>query len=179
MAWRPHRYLILGELDNTERHRVTGWMQFQGLDDKVTFDLEGEFHRDIRGTTISLIGEFPDDVDAKEAVDYMRHFATHQTGRVGDITAGLPPRDYVSYPYIEWYSDQSGRVVLELDPEQLEVVGSPIPACESFPVSRADQDRNMLSYLQGMMEELGGTPDADKKRQEPPGPDVEGSTSDE
>ena len=43
----------------------------------------------------------------------MDGFGLHQTGKVGDITAGLPPQDYVDYPYIEWYGDDNGRVVIE------------------------------------------------------------------
>jgi len=39
MAWRPTEYLIEGELDNTNPGKVTGWMRFAGLKDKVTFDL--------------------------------------------------------------------------------------------------------------------------------------------
>ncbi len=155
MAWRPNQYFITGELDNTQRNRVTGWMWFHGLEDAVTFDLAGEFHRDIRGTMISLVGDFSERKDVRGAEVYMRHFATHQTGKVGDITAGLPPRDYVSYPYIEWYSNQNGRVVLELDREQLDVVGSPIPFCESDPVSWVEQNRNMSEYLRRMKENPG------------------------
>jgi len=34
---------------------------------------------------------------------------------------------YVPYPYIEWYSEANGRVVLELDPTQVEIVGGPVP----------------------------------------------------
>ena len=49
MAWRPMRFLIEGVLDNTVRGKVTGWMRFVGLQGKVTFDLDGNFHRDIRG----------------------------------------------------------------------------------------------------------------------------------
>jgi hypothetical protein len=30
----------------------------------------------------------------------MKGFSKDQTGKVGDITAGLPPQDYVSYLYI-------------------------------------------------------------------------------
>ncbi len=51
------RYLIEGELYNIERRKVTGWMQFQGLEDQVTFDLEGEFHRDIRGARLYFYGD--------------------------------------------------------------------------------------------------------------------------
>ena len=52
MAWRPTQYLIEGELDNTQPGKVTGWMRFAGLKQLVTFDLSGNFHRDIRGAKI-------------------------------------------------------------------------------------------------------------------------------
>lgn len=37
------------------------------------------------------------------------------------VEVGTPYYPYVDYPYIEWYSD-NGRVVLELDPPQVEVL---------------------------------------------------------
>jgi len=148
MAWRPTEYLLEGELDNTYPGKVTGWMKFAGLKDKVTFDLEGNFHRDIRGAKIHLTGEGrEDDPDAK---GYMASFAEHQTGNVGDITAGLPPRDYTSYPYIEVYTDQNGRIVIELSQDQVKVIGRPIPACESDPISREEQAGNMAEFLAGL-----------------------------
>jgi len=49
--------------------------------------------------------------------------------------------------------------VLELDPEQVEVIGKPIPACESDPVSREKQERNMVAFLGGMAQELGLPPE--------------------
>jgi hypothetical protein len=38
------------------------------------------------------------------------------------IEAGDLYYPYVSYPYLEWYSDDNGRVVLELDASQMEVL---------------------------------------------------------
>ena len=156
MAWRPTEYLIEGELDNTTPGKVTGWMRFAGLQNKVTFDLNGNFHRDIRGAKIRLKGDGqePDGRAAKN----MMHVSPHQTGDVGDITAGLPPADYVSgYCYVEWYSEENGRVVIELDADRVEVIGRPIPACESDPISREQQARNMASFLSDLSQE-GGVP---------------------
>lgn len=153
MAWRPTQYLIEGELDNTHPGKVTGWMKFAGKKEKVTFDLEGNFHRDIRGAKIYFINYA--DVNIDEAQRYMDGLASHQTGKTGDITAGLPPKDYVDYPYIEWYSDENGRVVIELEPDQVEVVGTPIPALESDPVSRREQAQNMAGFLCGLAADLG------------------------
>ena len=92
MAWRPTRYLLEGELDNTQPGKVTGWMRFAGLKRKVTFALEGDFHRDIRGAKIRLRGDgAPDD---PEAQSYVESFALTQSGKVGDITAGREPVIY-------------------------------------------------------------------------------------
>jgi hypothetical protein len=152
MAWRPTKHLLEGELDNTTPGKVTGWMRFAGMDRKVTFDLTGNFHRDIRGAKIRFKGD--GNHDDPEAAGYMDSFAEHQTGKVGDITAGLPPRDYTDYPYLEWFGGDNGRVVLELEQNQIEVIGTPIPACESDPISRKEQAQNMMEFMGQLAEGL-------------------------
>ena len=177
MAWRPYENLIDGELDNRTPGRVTGWMRFVRFRDqplKVRFDLQGDFHEDIRGKVIRLSNPNPMDrnVTLEREGTYLEGFASMQRGDVGDITAGLTlgkwTKDlsqkllaeqelqweetdvsaterersrhelaeshrkhiekqelyypYVPYPYIEWYSVTNGRVVLELDPEQVEIL---------------------------------------------------------
>lgn len=158
MAWRPMKYLVEGELDNTRPGRVTGWMKFAGVSETVTFDLLGDFHRDIRGAKIRLTGDAWGTRVGADAKRYMRGFALRQTGKVGDITAGLPPQDYVGYPYIEWYSHRNGRIVLELQPAQVRAIGTPIPADQSKPVSRRQQNDNVIKFLcavAGRLERLG------------------------
>ncbi len=148
MAWRPTKHLLEGELDNTAPGKVAGWMRFAGMKEKVTFDLKGNFHRDIRGAKIRFKGD--GNHDDPEAAGYMDGFAVRQTGKVGDITAGLPPRDYTDYPYVEVFSDQNGRIVLELESNQIELIGTPIPWCESDPISRVEQSQNMADFLTGL-----------------------------
>jgi len=154
MAWRPTQYLQEGELDNTCPNKVTGWMRFVGIKDKVTFDLEGNFHRDIRGAKIHFTGDAYEDNTDIDSGDYFDGFARHQTGNVGDITAGLPPNDYGSTPYVEWFGQENGRVVIELEPAQVEVIGTPIPAIESDPISRKEQRRNMAEFLGSLAQEM-------------------------
>ena len=72
MAWRPNEQFVEGVLDNTIPGKVTGWMQFAGMKEKVTVELEGDFHRDIRGTRIRLKGSGQD--EDLEAARYMAHF---------------------------------------------------------------------------------------------------------
>lgn len=152
MAWRPTEYLIEGMLDNTTPNRVTGWMKFAGKKEKVTFDLEGNFHRDIRGAKIHFTGDAYEDRKDIDGEKYMEGLTLHQTGKAGDITAGREPVDYVAYPYIEWYSNENGRVVLEMESVQVEVIGMPIPVIESDPLSREQQNRNMAEFLAGLAE---------------------------
>lgn len=149
MAWRPNDQFIEGILDNKVSGRVTGWMRFAGLKDKVMFELLGNFHRDIRGARVRLRGE-GDSANYEESAKYMEGFSLLQKGNAGDMTAGREPADYVNYPYFEWYSEDNGRVVLEFEPEQVELLTQPIPACESDPVSRKDQAENMANFLCGL-----------------------------
>lgn len=156
MAWRPTEYVIEGELDNTRLGKVTGWIQFAGIQDKVVLELAGDFHRDIRGARIRLHGD-GDSSDVEKAAQYMQGFSAAQKGQAGDITAGLPPCDYGSEGscYVEWYGQENGRVVIELDTEQVELLTPPIPACESDPISRRQQAENMASFLSSMAEAMG------------------------
>lgn len=153
MAWRPNEQFISGELDNTVPNKVTGWMQFAGMKEKVIFDLEGNFHRDIRGAKVRLCGD-GESANTEEAGKYMEGFVPQQIGSVGDMTAGKEPVDYVSYPYWEWYA-QNGRVVVELKPDQVEILTPPIPAIESDPIDRKHQSENMAEFLSGMAEAVG------------------------
>jgi hypothetical protein len=63
---------------------------------------------------------------------------------------GDPPRDYVGWVYLEWYGEENGRVVIELNREQVQVIGSPIPPCESDPISRKAQASRMSRFLADM-----------------------------
>jgi len=148
MAWRPTEYLIEGELNNRNPGKVTGWMKFAGMEKNVTFDLEGDFHRDIRGAKVRLRGD-GESAEPEVAAKYMEGFATVQKGNVGDMTAGREPADYVSYPYWEWYAE-NGRVVIELEPDQVEILTQPIPAIESDPLDRKKQAENMADFLSGV-----------------------------
>ena len=155
MAWRPNEQFIEGVLDNTVPGKVTGWMRFIGKDENVVFNLEGNFHRDIRGAKVRLHGN-GESANTEESAKYMEGFSTVQKGNVGDMTAGREPADYVKgYGYFEWYSEDNGRVVIELAPEQVELLTEPIPACESDPLDRKQQAENMANFLCGIASACG------------------------
>jgi len=153
MAWRPTEYLIEGELDNTKAGKVTGWMRFTGIKGKVIFDLQGDFHRDIRGGRIHFKG--PAKFKKLMAETYMESFARHQTGKSGDMTAGYEPADYVSgYCYLEWYGNDNGRVVIELEQDKVEIISEPLPAECCEPISRQQQEQNMFEFMQELAHEF-------------------------
>lgn len=52
---------------------------------------------------------------------------------------------YTAYPYIEWYSD-NGRVVLELDPSQMEIVEGD-PVTEKSPKELVDDERRRTAAM--------------------------------
>jgi len=149
MAWRQNEQFIEGVLDNTIQGKVTGWMRFTGMKEKVVFNLEGDFHRDIRGAKIRLRGD-GESANTGESAKRMEGFSTLQKGNVGDMTAGLPPYDYSNSPYFEFYSEDNGRVVIELEQDQVEILTPPIPACESDPIDRKKQAENMANFLCGI-----------------------------
>lgn len=156
MAWRPNEQFIEGILDNTVPGKVTGWLKFAGVKETVTFDLEGNFHRDIRGAKIRLRGD-GESANPEAAAQYLEGFSVLQKGKVGDMTAGLPPCDYgaLGNAYFEWYSDDNGRVVIELETDQVELLTRPIPACESDPIDRKQQAENMAGFLCNLSQEIG------------------------
>jgi len=208
MAWRPNENLIDGELDNRIPGKVTGWMRFFRNEKdplKVTFDLEGDFHEDIRGTKVRFWNPNPSD-RYQDGGTYMDGFDPMQRGTTGDMTSGrslgpwteklaeklmaqneliwneakvggwkrelerqkyaekyrahIAAKDqyysYVSYPYLEWYA-ANGRVVLELNPSQLEIVETaPLKDKTAAELVEDEKRRGEAfgSFLGGMVETL-------------------------
>jgi hypothetical protein len=145
MAFRPTRYLIEGELDNTKLGVVTGWIQFAGMKEKVVLKLRGNFHRDIQGAKLRFTGDAGE--QPHDAVAHMQGFWPEQNGKAGDITAGLAPYDFGRLPYIEWYSEGNGRVVIEPDKDHVEVIGQPMPLDKAIRVSREEQAENLMEFM--------------------------------
>jgi len=152
MAFRPTQYLIEGELDNTKLGVVTGWIQLAGMKGKIVLRLRGNFHRDIQGAKIRFKGDGTE--DDPDAAEYVRGFSLEQNGKVGDITMGLPPFDYSHRPYIEWYSEENGRVVIEPEKDRVEVIGEPLPLDKAIRVSAEEQAANMKEFMDTLVRSI-------------------------
>lgn len=74
------------------------------------------------------------------------------------IEAGDPYYPYVAYPYIEWYSEANGRVVLELDNAHVIEVLSGEPPREKTPRERREarekREEQLVKFLGSLVENL-------------------------
>ena len=139
MAWRIDKQLVRAELDNRTKGRVDGTLWFEGRVEPVTLDLKGNPWRYLAGHRIVATNPSPEP-------GKLDGFAEHQVGVVGDITASrkvrvpdCPMEEFIaSYKtdrkftfhmanalYLEWYSEQNGRVVIESSDYKLELDGLP------------------------------------------------------
>lgn len=141
MAFRIGDYVHSGELRNSRRNSIVGWINFGdeiGLRLELTGNLPGEFSgKDFRFTvpqTPSRSDEFNQSIDAME---------TLQAGVIGEVVlriAKVPtcsaeelrqrleahlPLECREIPllYLEWYS-QNGRVVAEIVDPKIEWIGA-------------------------------------------------------
>ena len=65
----------------------------------------------------------------------------------------------MSYPYVEWYSDANGRVVLELDSSRVEILDRGVaPSRDKTPKELVKDDKKrdqaMEAFMLGMVKEL-------------------------
>jgi hypothetical protein len=142
MAWRFTDLVEGGEIDNTVRGRVTGWIRLTGCAEPLSLDLQGDCHPDLAGWRFKIVRVDPVPLWA-EPVD-IDGLATEQVGRAGDITADQllkhfdcpveellariragepPPTQWRKALYLEWYSDRNGRVVIQSTRLGVERVG--------------------------------------------------------
>jgi hypothetical protein len=129
MAFRIHKDIERGEIDNTVRGKVTGRIWLAGQEAPLVLNLTGNCHPDIAGCRLTFTNPQPG--NGEHVRDKL---AQDQSGQAGDMTASrrvrvleesaetLPealhtgkrlPSRWANCLYLEWYSERNGRVVLE------------------------------------------------------------------
>ena len=95
-------------------------------------------------------------IEGRECERLRREFAEWCTA---NVESGNLYYAYVQYPYIEWYAD-NGRVVLELDPSQVDVLedGAPIPRDISAEQLRANDAERESVFVMRLAKTLEGSP---------------------
>ncbi len=135
MAWRIHEHVLRGEIDNRTRGRVIGRVWLQGVAEPLRLDLRGDPEPDLAGCVVRF--ENPQPLPLATAPP-----AQVQTGEAGYITAARkvrvydipvaeayamskrgerPPEHLANSLYLEWFSELSGRVMIESADYRLEV----------------------------------------------------------
>lgn len=135
MAWRIHEHVLRGEIDNRTRGRVTGQVWLEGAPEPLRLDLRGDPEPDLAGCLFRFENPQPLPLVTRPP-------ALVQTGEAGHITAArkvrvydipvaeaiamskrgeTPPEHLANCLYLEWYSESSGRVMIESADYRLEI----------------------------------------------------------
>jgi hypothetical protein len=132
VAWRIDHLVVEGELDNTQLDWTIGWLQLEGIPDRLQLKLAGNCFPDLAGWRFRITRTDPEPI-RDDRPDYST-IRRDQSGQVGDITADqvikhfeLPtdevvrrlrndeevPFTFRKSLYLEWYSNANGRVVIQ------------------------------------------------------------------
>ena len=111
MSWRLGDNLVEGILDNTREGHVTGTLEFIGLDEPVTLDLQGDLEGELRGRRIRIKNVVPTERNAMldRPGTYMEVFDPAQTGWAFEGYVFDSGRLHLSYNSVS-----NGRVVIDL-----------------------------------------------------------------
>ena len=176
MAWRPEHLLKSGELDNTRFGWTIGWLELDGIAERLQLKLAGNCHPDLAGWRFRIHRIEPEplkDYDGEEPPDYSM-FSRDQSGHVGDITADQiikhfdiptdeliqrldagerPPFTLRKCLYLEWFSNHNGRVVIQSTRLEVERLGK-----RAFELSEdewREQARQNAGEMNHFMNQLG------------------------
>ena len=135
MAWRLHEHVLRGKIDNRTRGRVKGEIWLAGIDQSLVLDLTGDGAPDLAGCELSFENPKPIPMTTRPPAPW-------QFGPAGDITAArkvrvfdvpieeamamyrrgeTPPEHMANSLYLEWFSERSGRVVIESADYRLQI----------------------------------------------------------
>ena len=167
MAWKFDQAIVRGELDNTEQGRVQVRLEILGRKEPLLFDLAGDAWRDIAGSRLRFSNPNP-----------KRQFkipttAGVQAGWVGDITASrkvkvftVPeeewrqayregnidsmPTEMRNSLYLEWFSAEHGRCVVESADFEIEVIA------HTWQMDEDEEAAQKMANMHAMREYLAG-----------------------
>jgi len=172
MAWRLHKSVKQGEIDNRTPGQVTGRIWLVGRAEPIVLDLKGNTLKDLAGCFVRFSNPAP---DKGEAVD----LKPQQRGVVGDITGSRKVRvpdvpieemmrlskEGKKFPehlgnclYIEWFSEANGRVVIESADYQVTLSA---PEWEMTEKQQQDQLRANQEAIRHFLDRLAGAISSD------------------
>ncbi len=129
MAWRIHDSVIRGEIDNRVKGIVRGKIWVEGRAEPVILELKGNAWPDLAGCLLTFTNPLK-----RIPHPHIGTLNPIQRGSIGDLTASRkvrvfdipmpeaylmckrgekPPEHMANSLYLEWFSEQNGRVVIE------------------------------------------------------------------
>lgn len=167
MAWRPERLVKAGELDNTTLGWTIGWLELEGIDQRLQLKLAGNCHPDLAGWKFRIIRIEPE-LPEHDASPDDPDISLDQSGHVGDITADQmvkhhemsdselvrrlmagekPPFTWRKCLYLEWFSNTNGRIVIQSTRLEVERIGErAFELTEDEWKEQAQQNANELGH---------------------------------
>jgi hypothetical protein len=179
MAWRIHDHVVRGEIDNRTKGVVRGRIWLHGTQVPLVLELKGNAHPDLAGCLLTFENpaiSYPLRPDAQ--------LYPEQRGTAGDLTASRkvrifdvpleeamamirggekPPEHWANSLYLEWFSERSGRVVLEAAEWPTRV--SP-PQWQFTPEDEAERQKNAEAGWNDFVQRLDAAVQAE--HHEPP-----------
>ena len=167
MAFRIHDSVVRGEIDNRVKGIVRGKIWVEGRAEPVVLELKGNAWPDLAGCLLTF--KNPLERFAHQHLDSLRQ---EQTGIIGDLTASrkvrvmeipMPeaylmkkrgehvPEHMANSLYLEWFSEQNGRVVIESADYELEVSA---PEWRLTPEEDEQRARDAASGMSWFMQKL-------------------------
>ena len=137
MAFRIHDSVVRGEIDNRVKGIVRGKIWVEGRTAPVVLELKGNAWPDLAGCLLTFTNPLP-----RVAHQHLDSLNSIQQGMIGDLTASrkvrvmeipMPeaylmkkrgehvPEHMANGLYLEWFSTQNGRVVIESADYELKI----------------------------------------------------------
>lgn len=167
MAFRIHDSVVRGEIDNRVKGIVRGQIWVEGRAEPVVLELKGNAWPDLAGCLLTFIN--PLKRIPHHALDSLN---PRQDGQIGDMTASrkvrvmdipMPeaylmkkrgefvPEHMANCLYLEWYSVQNGRVVIESTDYELEISA---PVWRMTPADEEERARQSATGMSWFMQRL-------------------------
>jgi len=168
MAFRIDKAAVRGELSNEERGVVTGRIWLAGRKEPLQLRLRGDCLRDLAGCTVRFTNPRPAPDPALAVL------SLEQNGVAGELTASRKVRQpavsdqevldllekdqpipcrIANALYLEWYSEENGRVVIEATDY---TVGVSVPAWTMTAEENAEQLADSQHHFQRFIHAITG-----------------------
>src|SRR6476660_5791025 len=181
MAFRIHDSVVRCEIDNRVRGIVRGKFWAEGRPEPIVLELQGNAWPDLAGCLLTF-------TNPKKRVvhPHLESLRPMQRGGIGDLTASRkvrvfdvpleealemsrrkekPPEHMANSLYLEWFSEQNGRVVIES--ADYEVCISP-PEWRMTPEEDEERARKAAEGLTNFMGQLTDAIEKHKRGQKDP-----------